>query len=282
MLFWRKIFDHNPLFVTFCDKLATKEFIKSRVPEAELPETLWVGTDVADIPDRLRNDGVVLKANHGSTFNYFGGYAEHERAALRKLGAKWMRTDYGRSKFEWGYFGVRKLLFLERKLSFPEGGALVDVSVRCTDGKAILASATTGNKTSAQRFSYFDVEGRRCPQCDAKIPDDERLSADFRLPPSFPLAVEYAERLSVGIDYARYDFLCLGEKLYPGEITVYPGAGLTAADDAGLDAVVVREWDLRKSWFLRTPQRGWKKPYALALREHLDDIRDRTAREDVR
>ena len=42
-MLWRKIFDHNPLFVTFCDKLATKEYVRARAPGIRMPATLWVG-----------------------------------------------------------------------------------------------------------------------------------------------------------------------------------------------------------------------------------------------
>jgi hypothetical protein len=270
MMFWRRIFDHNPLFVTFCDKLATKEYVKSIVPEAELPETLWVGRDVGEIPESLRNSDAVLKANHGSSFNHFGGVGGRESKELRRKTKEWLRTDYGRSKHEWGYFQARRLLFLERCLQCPDGEKLVDVSVRCSNGKAILASAATDNKTAAKRFGYFDVDGNRCPHYETKESEDEKLPPDFVLPESFPLAVEWAKRLSVGVDYARYDFLCAGAMIYPGEITVYPGAGLSSADEDGIDALIVEEWDVGTSWFLRTSRSGWRKIYAQAVFEHFE------------
>lgn len=271
MMFWRRIFDHNPLFVTFCDKLATKEYIKSIIPEAELPETLWIGSDVGAIPESLQNVDAVLKANHGSSFNHFWGLGDRESNGLKTKTEKWLKTNYGRSKHEWGYFQVRRLLFLERLLPLPDGEKLVDVSVRCSNGNAILASATTDNKTAAKRFGYFDIYGKRCVHFETKESEDEKLPPDFILPESFPLAVEWAKRLSVGVDYARYDFLCAGSGIYPGEVTVYPGAGLTLADEDGIDAVIVEGWDVGMSWFLRTPWRGWKRIYAEAVREHFEE-----------
>ena len=272
LMFWRKIFDRNPLFITFCDKLATKEYIASRIPEAAVPETLWAGRDIADIPDGLRHADVVLKANHGSSFNYFGALDDTDFDELQAMTRKWLRTDYGRDKGEWAYAHVPRRLFLERRLIHPEGEKLVDISVRCSDGKAILASATTDNKTASKRFGYFRLDGERCREFETKDPEDGKLPADFRLPASFPLAVEYAKRLSVGVDYARYDFLCVGDKIYPGEITVYPGAGLTSSDDDGIDAVIVAGWDVGRSWFLQTPWTGWRKRYAEALRGHFADL----------
>lgn len=39
-MLWRKLFDRNPLFEVFCDKLATKDFVRKRTPGLKLPETL--------------------------------------------------------------------------------------------------------------------------------------------------------------------------------------------------------------------------------------------------
>jgi hypothetical protein len=270
LMFWRKVFDHNPLFTVFCDKIATKEYVRTILPDALLPETLWVGEDIAHIPEELRKADAVLKGNHGSSFNHFGGIERGDCARLKAATREWLKTDYGRSKHEWGYFKARKLLFLEERLVIPEGAELIDVSIRCSNGKAILASACTGNKTDAKKFGYYDLAGKRCVSFEIKDPEDGKLPAGFSLPASFPLVVDYARRLSVGVDYARFDFLCVGDRVYPGEITVYPGGGLTSCDDAGIDAVIVNGWDITSSWFLQTPQTGWRKYYARAVRRHFE------------
>jgi len=99
-------------------------------------------------------------------------------------------------------------------------------------------------------------------------PEDIKLPEDYCLPASLPKAVEYAKRLSVGVDYARYDFPCLGTKIYLGEITVYPFVGLTPSYDTIIDTFLTDRWDVGTSWFLRTPWKGWRKSYVDALRDH--------------
>ena len=268
MMFWRKIFDHNPAFQIFCDKIETKKYAKSILPAADFPETLWIGEDIADAPRELLESDVVLKASHGSSTNYFDAIGAHNLEDVRKMTLAWLKKDYGRDKHEWGYFGGRKRLFLERRLRHDADSEIVDVSVRCADGVPILASAITGNKTPLQRDGYFDLDGNRCPRYENKRHEDEILPVDFKLPVSFSTVIDYARRLSVGVDYARYDFLCVGDRVYPGEITVYPGSGLTRADDDGIDALIADKWDIGSSWFLRTPQRGWRRAYAALLRKH--------------
>jgi len=267
-MFWRKVFDHNPLFVTFCDKIATKEYIRTILPEARLPETLWVGSNVDDIPEELKTRDLVLKANHGSSQNHFGRLDGGMFDDVRKKTSRWLQCGYGRCTHEWGYFRARRLLFLEERLSGADGDMLVDVSVRCSDGSAILASAITGNKTDHRLVGYYDIDGNRMQALEEKFPSEQLLPEEFELPASFSLAVDYARRLSRGVDYARYDFLCIGQRIYPGEITVYPGAGMTSADDDGLDHIVLEGWDISRAWFLQTPQSGWRAVYARAARQH--------------
>ena len=50
-MLWRKLFDRNPLFVTFADKLATKAWIAARCPDLAVPQTLWTGR----VPEEIHN-----------------------------------------------------------------------------------------------------------------------------------------------------------------------------------------------------------------------------------
>ena len=122
MMLWRKLFDHNPIFQVFCDKFATKKYVKSVLPDAELPETLWLGEDIADAPGELLESNVVLKASPGSSTNYFGAMGTGNLEDVQKMTRSWLKKDYGRKKHEWGVFrGGRKRLFLERRQQH-EGG----------------------------------------------------------------------------------------------------------------------------------------------------------------
>jgi hypothetical protein len=74
------------------------------------------------------------------------------------------------------------------------------------------------------------------------------------------------------VDYARFDFLVVGERLFAGEITVYPGGGLdNATKFAAYNDALNPGWDLRQSWFLSTPTRGWRECYRRALARQLGD-----------
>jgi hypothetical protein len=221
-MFWRKIFDRNPIFITFCDKVATKETSRREFPKPPCRRPSGPDATIADTPMGCGNADVVLKANHAAVSNYFGALDATDFDELQAMTRKWLRriTAGTRGSGPMPTFPGR--LFLERRLIHPEGEKLVDISVRCSDGKAILASATTDNKTPSKRSATFALDGERCREFETKDPEDGKLPADFRLPASFPLAVEYAKRLRCRRRLRAIRLLCVGDKIYPGEITVYP------------------------------------------------------------
>lgn len=273
-MLWRKIFDANPEFSVFCDKLATKTYIRRKCPSLKIPVTLWEIDNIEGLDSMPVTTGMVIKANHGSSFNYFPSGNENDRPALRRLAADWLDTEYGRNHLERGYFGIRRKIFAESLINHNAADSPIDLSIRCSNGKAILISASINTKKHDQKTGYFDVQGNRlytqgCPR-DA----EQGLDHAFELPRTFRDAVRYAEILSEGVDYARYDFMIDRSEVYAGEITVYPAAGLSKATmepQIGYDTICNEHWDLRTSWFLRNDQSGWKSLYAGLFRSHLND-----------
>jgi hypothetical protein len=272
-ILWRKVFDHNPLFNVFCDKLATKAFIQVRLPELPVPETLWVGKSLADAPAALIHSDVVIKTNHGSSFNYFPAKGTLCRDKINDLFAGWMGRNFGESLLEWGYYDVERSIFIERLVPVRDGEFLLDISVDCANGSAVYAYVAINQKTPDAKVDNFAVDGTRVDIFGAYMGEECRLPDGLELAPHFAKAVGFAARLSEGIDYARFDFLASRAGLYAGEITVYPSGGISrAAPDGqvGGDTMANARWDILASWFLTTPLRGWRRVYARMLRHVLE------------
>lgn len=271
-MLWRRLIDRNPLFRVFCDKLAAKAFVAEHCPDIAVPETLWVGDDPAMIPDAILAAGAAIKTSHGCDQNVFIRSAPVDREALSRRIRPWLARPHGRRDHEWAYLELPRRLLAEELLQGKT--PLIDISVRCAGGRAILASAIIGNKTPEKRIGYFTPDGER-EHVDADDDDAaERaaLPADFVMPDCLGEAVRAAETLSRVVDYLRCDFMVVDGRLHAGELTVYPAAGIDRShhDRPGsVDARLATAWDLRRSWFLTTPQRGWRAIYAQALRERL-------------
>ena len=139
----------------------------------------------------------------------------------------------------------------------------------------MFIEAIIGNKTANKRKGYFGTNGARWPELERKqrtLRPSLPLPEDFRLPPSYAEALVHTRRLSAGVDYARFDFITVSDRLYAGEITVYPGSGSTTrrSDFLLCNAVVSDHLDLSKSWFLLSRHRGGRRLYAKVLRRFLN------------
>ncbi len=275
---WRKLFDHNPAFVTFSDKLATKDWIAARLPDLPAAETLWVGDRPEDIPDALLTPGHVIKTNNASGQNYLPHRGEMSRDAVNRQFRRWLDASAGKRRLgwleqgqEWAYWPVASKIFVERQ--FGAGRPLIDIAVRVVDGEAVLGSCALDFKTEDSTVGYFWPDGT--PVDD---PEESTLPADFALPPSFFEAVRFAAILGQGFDYLRIDFLADSETLFSGEITCYPASGY-GTDDASI-AVVYRRWldNLHLSWALSTPQPWPRRLYLSALRRWIATQRGDLAR----
>ncbi len=262
-MLWRKLFDRNPLFVTFADKLATKAWIAARCPDLAIPATLWQGTDPEAIPEALLRPGVVLKANHGSGFNLFLRDPVPPRAEIAATARRWLARDWGRHRGEWHYGEVPRTLFLEEAVGGE--GPLIDLQIRAGRGRVGLCSMALGVKTDAVTVRYLDADGIMVPE---DLSDYATVPPEVPTPAAFARAVAAARVLSAEVDFARFDFLARGDRLWAGEITVFPAAGYAEFVEPAL-SMVMGVWDPRDAWFLRElpSDDGWLGPrYAAALR----------------
>lgn len=266
-MLWRKLFDRNPIFVTFADKLATKAWIAERCPDLPLPATLWRGADPAAIPRGLLRPGVIVKANHGSNFNLAIRDAVPPHEQVVATARRWLATPWGHRRGEWHYAQVRREVFVEEMVGGD--GPLADIQIRAGGGRAGLCSVTFDTKTPRQTVRYMDTAGNALTD---SLHDVKAAPDALPTPPRFPDAVAAARVLSREVDFARFDFLADGRGLWAGEITLFPAAGY--ADLEGeLRALVLGCWDLRRSWFLRegaAQAGGFAQRYAAALLRALD------------
>ena len=96
-----------------------------------------------------------------------------------------------------------------------------------------------------------------------------QLSQDIAAPAEFARLCAIALKLSEEFDLVRCDLHLVGSDVYFSELTLYSDGGFGWIDAVELNQRYTKIWDLRKSWFLRTPQTGWRRCYAEALRTRL-------------
>ena len=266
---WRKIFDHNPLFTELGDKLKAKDFALARHAALLAPKTLWRGWRVEDIPAEILAGDAIVKANHGSGWNFVIRGGKYDRGELIRRTRKWMRRTYGRRSAQWGYYGITPALFVE-ELLVKDGQPLVsDYKVYAGGGEVAFVFVRQRAADGTILEAVLDEDGRAYPERY----DSGVLSGAVKAPAEFGRICAIAREFSRIADFIRVDFYLLDGAIYFSEFTFYPAAGYAWIDHDGLNRRYTALWDLRRSWFLSTPQRGWRRRYAEALKRVLDGER---------
>jgi hypothetical protein len=264
LLLWRKLLDHNPLFVTLTDKLAAKAHIRNACPGIAVPETLWSGRDPADIPLDLLAGDVIVKTNHGCAMNIFVASGDPNRGLIVAKARHWLRKRYGRRDGEWAYWPVVPTVFVEERLALSGARIATDIKVHVCGG--VVTHAWVEDK-EAGRSLLLDRDANPLPGRDPDYPrEDQAVPVNARLLDYVRQAVSIAPAIAGNLDYISIDFLVTDHRLYAGEIVVYPGAGYGTTTNPAFAGEIERLWRLDQSAFLRRRHNGAVALYADALR----------------
>lgn len=264
---WRLIFDQNPLFHLFGDKLATKEWMKQRAPGLEVARTLWSVTSVSELPLDALRAGIVVKANSGCNQNLFLGTGQVDPASIKEIISQWLRLPYN-EKYGRRYWPNPTQRVFGEEAIISENGPLVDVNFFCCNGKVYFAVVTVGEKTEDERIAYFTADGQRITSIMHE-PTYQRnwLPLDFVVPVGYAEAAKAAAALSVGIDFMRVDIMIANNRPYACEMSPFPGYG--QYDTTALYKDWIKNWDIRLTWFVTQPKSGLTERYRKALGRRL-------------
>ena len=221
---WLKLHDRNPLYTNLVDKYEAKKYVAEKIGEQYIIPTLGVWNHFDEIDfDTLPNQ-FVLKCTHDS-----GGLViVKDKEKLDKKAAKHkiescLKHNFFWGQREWPYKNIRPRIIAEQYLEDDLiSEELIDYKLMCFNGK-VKCSFTCTNRYSKDglRVTFYDYNWNKMP-FERKYPADE---VGVPKPRTYKKMVQFAEKLSEELTFSRIDFYELGDKLYFGEITFYPGSG---------------------------------------------------------
>jgi len=263
---WRKVFDRNPTIALLSDKLEARKAFKTACPELHLPELLWIGDRPRDIPVELLDRRAVIKTNHGSGFNYFTGTGNRDFDGMCSSVNGWLgHYPYGRKHGEWGYFNIRRRVYVEELIEDATGNKPLMMNFHTFSGVPVMSWVAQQFANHPRQAANFDRDGSRYSQGGES---HDALPKDFELPAEYFQAVRHTSVLGRHIDYARIDFLLCDGKLYGSEFTFFTLGGLVRYHEDVLSRLTAA-WDLRKSWYFQNAAHGWRKSYASCVSRKL-------------
>ena len=238
---WLKIYDYKPEYTKLVDKLAVKDYVESRIGNKLIIPTLSVWDSVEEIDwDSLPNQ-FVLKTTHGG--GGCGVIVCTDKTKLDKIKAKKklkesMHTDTGQTYRERPYLNVpRKILaekyIAEQIINNSETKAdLPDYKFFCFNGKVKFFKIDFGRFVE-HHANYYLQNGDLLPFGEVSCkPDPNHV---VNMPNNLSEMIHLSETLSANYKFLRVDLYNVNGKIYFGEFTLYPAAGM--------GAFIPEEWD---------------------------------------
>lgn len=222
---WLKVNYREPIQTVMVDKHEAKNFIAQRVGEQYIIRTLAVWDSVEDIDfDALPNQ-FVLKCTHDS-----GGIvickdksSLDREAAKAKLRAS-LKRDYSKIAREWAYQNVPRRIIAEKYISELGNDDLLDYKMYSFHGepKLTVVCSDRFSKTGT-RMNFYDINWEPMGIHFGHYPP---LSTEFPKPATYEEMKRLTAELSKDCPFLRVDFYEIKGRLYIGELTFFPGAGL--------------------------------------------------------
>lgn len=236
----KMLFDRRRILTIFADKLAVRDYVEQRLGGREHLSTIYGVFVRADelysfaFPSRF-----VLKANHGSGWNYVHWGGQWNRVRLVQRARRWLQSNRGQQMGEWSYNEIQPRIFCEEFLGSDDSVPL-DYKFFCFSGTARFIQVDFDRFSSHKRNIY----DRDWNLLNVQYKHPPKLDAPGR-PQNLSQMISIAERLSNDIDFVRVDLYDLGSRVVFGELTNYP--------EAGRGRFYPQEWDATFGSYWRLP-----------------------------
>ncbi|ALL67357.1 Glycosyltransferase [Paraburkholderia caribensis MBA4] len=218
----------DPRYVRLTDKLEVREYVAARLGEAHLVPLIAAPEAFTRAVFDSLPDAFVMKANHGSTFvEIVRDKSETTFERLQELSERWLSTSFYWVARERHYRKIRPRIFFEQLLLDHHGRVPADFKVHCFGGHAgrplmyiLLITDRFGNNTHGD---VFDAQWRHM---DVMIGPYTRSAEPPPRPDNLEAVLKAATVLAKDFDYVRVDLYAPDNRVYFGELTFTPGAGV--------------------------------------------------------
>lgn len=233
---WLKLHDRKPEYSEMVDKVSAKEYVAKILGDEMIIPTLgiWDNFDEIDF-DKLPNQ-FVLKCTHDS-----GGLVvcvdktKLDRKAVKRKIEKSLKSNYYLQHREYPYKNVQRRIIAEKFMIDESGTELKDYKCMCFNGKCKIIFVCSNRNVIGREvcMDFFDEQWNHLPFYRGHPNAIEPPSCPVNLKEMVGLANKIAKR--IGNSFSRIDFYNINGRVYFGEITFFPGAGLVL--------FVPSEWD---------------------------------------
>jgi hypothetical protein len=239
---WLKLRYRDPLMRQCADKLAVRDYVAEAGGADLLIPLIGAYRRAQEIDfDKLPNR-FVLKANHGSGWNVI--CRDRSSLDLTKVRARlnrWLQTDFSRIAREWVYEGIEPRIICEEYLAAANGEPPSDYKFFCFHGQPRFVQVDYDRFIGHERALYTPTWEKLPCALEYTLKDEPTPP-----PQTLTRMLEVAAQLSKPFPFVRVDLYDLGDRVYFGELTFFPGKGVERFRPREFDAIFGEQLDLSR------------------------------------
>lgn len=219
---WTKLYGNLQNNYIYVDKYLVREHVAGAIGEQYLVPLIGTWASFDEIPFEQLPGKFVLKATHGSGHNFIcKDKNKLNKEELRAAVGRWLSEDFSAKHREVQYTQCQPRLICEEYIESTPGEELKNYEFYCTNGVPRIIEVNSGDG-AMHRSNVFDAQWNKVPvkfgypEHEHKIPKPTNLDEMLRL----------SRMLSKQFPFVRVDFYSINEKIFFGELTFTPGAGI--------------------------------------------------------
>lgn len=253
---WLKLYNRRPEYHLWIDKYEVKKYVASVVGDRYLIPTLGVWDRFKDMDVDSLPDQFILKSTHGSHASVIcRNKAEFDRQGAQRLFEKMQRTSPYKTFREWAYKDVKPRIIAEQLMVNGNDKELTDYKFFCFNGEVKYCQVIK-DRSGSETIDFFDAEWNHQEfigllQKKRTMRSATKLQVPIEKPSAYDEMIEVARKLAVNQPFVRIDLYEINGRVYFGEITFYPAAGLGVFEPA--------EWNQRLGTLIRLPIKERRK-----------------------
>ncbi len=241
----RSLFDTRPILRQFADKYSVRDYVSKRLGEAFLPELYWVTRVPRDIPFNRLPGSFVAKPTHGAGWvRLVRDKAGLDKAELVRQCDYWLTQNFYKRNRERVYKDIVPRILIEELIDDGGAAAPTDYKFMVFHGRVEMVCVIAGRFVDTRGY-FLDRDWNMMDAGLASMSGEAKKIVqpdNLQRPPHLAEMIRAAEILAKGMDFVRVDFYDTPKKIYFGELTTTPGAGLSPYHPADFDAQLGKLW----------------------------------------
>lgn len=237
-----KMYGNLEKYRDYVDKYLVRKYITDTIGSEYLIPLLGVYSTPNEIDYEKLPNSFVIKLNTGSGYNIIIKNKKNiDKNKISKKLNKWLKEDYSRMKKEPQYKNIDKKIIIEKYI-VDSNNELNDFKFFCSEGKVHFIDVDY-DRYSGHKINLYDVDWNLL---DIKLGDYPNSLKNTEKPKNLSKMIEIAEKLSSKFNFVRVDLYNVNGKIYFGELTFTPGAGINAFKPLEKDIEFAKMIDISK------------------------------------